>query len=109
METVKGKFKKGVSGNVKGRPKGTRNRITCDMRAFVSNLLDDNREQIESDLAQLKPYERLSIFEKLMSYSLPKLSSIDTNVTGKPMSSNIVLNVVRSEIPFAHSEDEVMM
>lgn len=69
--------RKGHTGNPNGRPKGSPNKITQDMRAWLSGLLDNNRSQIERDLAALEPKERLMILEKFMQYTLPKVQSIE--------------------------------
>lgn len=66
---------KGVSGNINGRPKGSLNKATKLSREWISNLLDKNRSQIEKDLQSLEPFQRLQMIEKLMQYSIPKLSA----------------------------------
>jgi hypothetical protein len=64
--------KKGQTGNVNGRPKGTPNRVSTELRKWVSNLIDENREQIKKDLMSVEPEKRLAMLEKLMQYVLPK-------------------------------------
>ena len=68
--------KKGQTGNPNGRPKGTPNKATQDLRAWIDGLLNDNRDMIISDLRQIEPYQRLQIVEKLMQYTIPKQQSI---------------------------------
>lgn len=73
-------------GRIKGSPKtggrqaGTPNRVTVELRDFVSNLIDDNRGQILDDLKKLKPTERLSFLERLMQYVIPKQQTVKANV-----------------------------
>ncbi len=55
-----------------GRKAGTPNKLTGTLKEFITNLIDQNRQQIEDDISQLEPKERLSILERLMSYVLPK-------------------------------------
>ena len=71
--------KKGYTNNPNGRPKGTPNKATTSMREFISELLDDNMEVIKSDLLKIDPAQRLSVLEKFLQYSLPKLQSVDIN------------------------------
>jgi hypothetical protein len=68
--------KKGQTGNPNGRPKGTPNKVTADLREFVDELLHSNKRQIVKDMKRLEPQQRVAIFEKLLSYSLPKKQSI---------------------------------
>lgn len=67
---------KGQTGNPNGRPKGTPNRITADLREFIGLLLCSNLKQFKADFEHLEGKDRLIIMERLLSYALPKLSSI---------------------------------
>ena len=51
-----------------GRTKGTPNRITSDLRQFLSNYVQDN---IQHSLDQLTPSKRAEIIVKLLPYILP--------------------------------------
>lgn len=51
-----------------GRSKGTPNRITSDLRQFLSNYVQDN---IQDSLDQLTPIKRAEIIVKLLPYILP--------------------------------------
>ncbi|MDR2139382.1 MAG: DUF5681 domain-containing protein [Tannerella sp.] len=64
--------KKGQTGNPNGRPKGTPNKVTTDLRQWVNMLIENNREQLEKDLEALEPKERWQLIEKLMQYVIPK-------------------------------------
>jgi hypothetical protein len=50
------------------------------MRERISDFLSDNWEVMEQDFKKLEPKERLAFYEKLLSYSLPKLSATDINL-----------------------------
>ena len=67
---------KGKTGNPAGRPKGTPNRITSDMKTWIQNMIDGNRRKFEADLKKLDPKDRLVILERLMAYVIPKQQSI---------------------------------
>jgi len=68
--------KKGQTNNPNGRPLGSQNKVTTDMKIWVNNLLQNNKELIENDLKSLEPHQRVAIFEKMLNYSIPKLSSV---------------------------------
>lgn len=59
-----------------GRKKGTPNKITGDLKEWVSDLLNDNRRQFESDLRELLPVERVKILSGLFNYVMPKQQSL---------------------------------
>lgn len=69
-------FKKGQSGNAKGRPHGARGRVPTNVREFIKDVIDKNRTKINADLRALDPKERLDILVKLMGFVVPKPQSI---------------------------------
>ena len=73
-------MEKGKTNNPNGRPKGTPNKITQDMRQWLSTVIDKNRRQIERDLEALEPKERLQMLEKLMQYVIPKQQAVSADV-----------------------------
>ena len=70
-------LKKGQKNNPAGRPKGTPNRITTDLRKWLDELLSKNLSKMENDLSELEPKDRLVILERLMQYTIPKQQSIN--------------------------------
>ena len=76
MKVIKGKFKKGQSGNPKCRPKGALNKATGDLKEWIDELIRDNRQQFTGDLMKVEPNQRLQILERMMTYVIPKQQSI---------------------------------
>ena len=59
-----------------GRKKGVQNKITSDLKSWLSKLVDDNRTTFETDLKKLDSAQRLQILERLMQYVTPKMQSV---------------------------------
>jgi len=59
---------KGKTNNPNGRPAGTPNKVTTDLKAFITEIIEQSREAIKSDLLTLEPYQRLIILERLMRF-----------------------------------------
>ncbi len=81
---------RGRTNNPYGRPKGIPNKNTAELREKISRLIDENWSTIQKDIDQLEPRDRLSFLEKLLSYSLPKLQSIEVE-TDLPDNHNPVV------------------
>lgn len=67
--------KKGHTGNPKGRPKGTPNKITGTVKEWIQKVIDGNRQQFEDDLGELEPGERVRVISNLLQYVTPKMQS----------------------------------
>jgi hypothetical protein len=66
---------KGMTNNPNGRPKGIPNKSTNDLRQWVGEFIEGQREQIVSDWQALEPKDRIVMFEKLMRFVLPTLQA----------------------------------
>lgn len=66
---------KGHTGNPNGRPKGTPNKVTTDLRAWVNDILSNGKERFNEYLEQLAPDEYIRTFTALLNYVLPKMAS----------------------------------
>ena len=73
-------MEKGKTNNPNGRPKGTPNKITADMRGWLTTVIDKNRKQMVKDLKMLDPKDRLQILEKLMQYVIPKQQAVSAEI-----------------------------
>ena len=92
---------KGKTNNPNGRPKGKPNKVTTELKTWIKNLIEDNREVLEKDLQELEPRDRWAIIEKLMSYTIPKQRSIDANINYENLSDddlNMIIDKLTEEI-----------
>lgn len=88
--------RKGQTGNPNGRPKGTPNKVTADLRQWICNFIDENREQIRKDWQKLEPKERLAMFEKLLKYALPTLQATTHEVDFERLSDEQLDYIIES-------------
>jgi len=77
-------YAKGHSGNLKGRPKGSVNKTTLELRDKLNNLHEKNFEYILKEIDSLTMRQRLQLNKDILPYISPKLSSIE--VTDNKMS-----------------------
>ena len=74
-------LQKGQTNNPNGRPVGTQNKVTTDLRQSINDFLNDNWEQVKKDFEQLTPKDRLLFIEKLFKYSIPTLQATSLNTS----------------------------
>ena len=58
-----------------GRTKGTKNKITSNVKLALMALLEKEIEQLPMILEQLEPKQRIEILIKIMPYLIPKAES----------------------------------
>lgn len=86
-------------GRKKGTPKtggrkvGTPNKVTGTLKDFISELIDENREQIRTDLKVLKAKDRLFVIERFLQYTLPKQQSIKGELLIDKLTDEQVIDV----------------
>lgn len=77
-------FIKGQSGNIEGRPKGSKNKKKLAQKEELEKLFNDQGgfEGMFNDIALIKdPYYRIQAKLKLLEFFTPKLKSVDMNTT----------------------------
>ncbi len=63
--------RKGQTGNPHGRPKGTPNKVTIEMKEKIQLFVENNFDMIQNDFEKVDPKDRLIIFERLLKYVIP--------------------------------------
>jgi len=85
-DNPKNTWKKGQSGNPNGRPKGTPNRSTQEIKEFIQQIVSKNLDCLELDLDSMNPFQRWQTLEKISKYFLPTFNKtelsgeIDTDI-----------------------------
>lgn len=69
------KFSSDYQPEGKGRPKGSKNKVTEDIRGQFETLVQNNINQLDDDLKSMKPRERVKAIIELSRFVLPTLKS----------------------------------
>lgn len=66
-----------------GRVAGTPNKVTSLTKSVIADILANYKSSglMDSDLMQLEPKDRLHIMEKFMQYIMPKIQSVEVDLS----------------------------
>ena len=64
----------------KGRPKGSLNKTTKEMKNILNAALFGDAQSIKDDLDALEPMQRLSIKAKFAPFILPSMKAVEAKV-----------------------------
>ncbi|HAX61156.1 MAG TPA: hypothetical protein DCX95_01150 [Elusimicrobia bacterium] len=72
-------FKKGndPTRNLKGRPAGSANKTTEELRILIQLFIEKNWSRIQEDFDAMKPGERLNFLNSLLRHVLPEPLSFE--------------------------------
>ncbi len=74
--------------NKSGRPKGSPNRLTRELREALKHVIAGEIEALPERLEQLENKERVDAVIKLMQYTLPKLDTLHPK-DGEPVDMDL--------------------
>ena len=97
--------RKGQTGNPFGRPVGSPNKVTSDLRAKISTIVAKQIDSMEEDLQSLEPMQRLQIVEKLISYCVSKLQAQSFDIDFQNFSEQ-QLDVIINQLNFNDDDDD---
>ena len=86
-------FKKGMSGNPKGKPKGSQNEVTAKVKEAFSTLLQSNLDQLKVDIENLSAKERIMVLLNLAEFVVPKLSREENLNLNKSLDATPVVGI----------------
>jgi len=75
-------FKKGEDPrrNTKGRPKGSLNRLSRDMKITIIEFLEDRWPEVVNEFDKLKGRDKIKIYLELLSYGVPKMQAVQMEI-----------------------------
>ena len=80
--------RKGTTNNPSGRPKGTPNKLTKEIRSALKDAISGHIDTISETLDELPPKDRIEMLIKLLTYILPKVESVSPGY-GEPFDFDI--------------------
>lgn len=83
-------FKKGKVTNHKGRPAGVSNKVTTRTREAIEKIVSDQLPQIINDFQVLDPHDRINCFLKMLSFILPRLSTVEVKEDPAAMDEKVI-------------------
>jgi hypothetical protein len=79
-------FKKGESGNPSGRPPGSANKISREIRLRMAQFVDDNIDGVKKWFEALEDKDKLFYFKEFLPFVIPKMKEITGDDTpSKPL------------------------
>lgn len=78
-------MKPGKTNNPNGRPKGSPNKVTAQLRSILKDVIADELERLPETMEGLDPKERLDVLIKLIPFCMPKVNPVGMSA-GEPFS-----------------------
>ena len=72
---------KGRTNNPFGRPIGSLNKSTTEIKSLITDFIGHNIDTLQTDFDKLEPRDKLIFFEKLLQYAVPKQKEIVVDVS----------------------------
>ena len=85
---------KNNTNNPNGRPKGTPNKVTAELRQRIKTFLEGNFSNIEKDFKALEPVQKCAFYEKLIKYILPVQNNNNLKLDFEKMSDQELDQVI---------------
>lgn len=89
-------FKKGESGNPKGRPRGSTGEKTKYIRNWITSLVGSNAQSLSENFKHLPSKEKWRVINQLMPYVIPKQTEtkVKADVNFSQLSDEQVDNII---------------
>lgn len=67
------------TNNPNGRPKGTPNKVTAELRTILKDFIYSELERLPEYFETIETAQRLELLIKLIPYALPKVEAVKDN------------------------------
>jgi hypothetical protein len=99
-------FKKGESGNPKGKPKGTKNKTTIAGKETIANYFENGGlDDLLTDIALLDDRDRVNAKIKLIEYYIPKQKEVD--IKGEFKNDTVNVTFTKIDTPPITNESQL--
>lgn len=71
---------KGKTNNPNGRPIGTPNKLTSELRPLIQEFLSSNYLQFVNDFNSLAPDKRVKVYCDILQFGIPKMRDLDHKI-----------------------------
>jgi hypothetical protein len=85
---------KGKTGNPAGRPKGTKNKVTAELKERIKTFLDANFESVTGSFNELDAEKKILLYEKFLGYVVPKVKENDYRISFSKLNDEEVTNLL---------------
>ena len=98
-------YRKGETGNKGGRPPGSQNKVSAELRQAISDFLMENVDEVRETWKDLKPQQKVMFWRDLLRYAVPVLQSTEI-ISDFERMSEAQLRQVIEELKIAQTNDE---
>lgn len=100
------KFKKGESGNIKGRPKGAKNKKTVLWDDLGEWILKEGSTKFVEEMEKLNGKDYIKAYTSVLGYFKPKLKALDHTTKGGKIKPQQITGIIIQEIPERTTEEK---
>lgn len=72
-------FEKGKSGNINGRPKGSQNNVSSEVKEKLAKFVDVNFSTFQKEFALLKPEIKVKLYLEAAKMVIPKPKDLEVD------------------------------
>jgi uncharacterized protein (DUF927 family) len=70
-------LQKGQTNNPAGRPAGSLNKLSKDLRKNITDFLEENFEVVQLEWQKLEGKDKLQFYKDLIQYAIPKMQTME--------------------------------